>query len=377
MRGGKDSGSFKSPLDIALARQEATHRRMERGKGEVLDAIIAGVPEQLQHRSVADPKVAREWGAALQEPVQIAMERAAQHAPMRMAGAIAPAVPRAFAMFWQGLKRSWIHRLGRFASGLGSARVWRWMFEAVWEGEPVGAYLEAKTGASEVVELQLHDLAGQRLLSSAILPGVDEVSEHDLEDPYGEQGQFLMFVGERCRLSARIIGKVSVELKASLQVLCRDLDALLEETIADSQQRSRLLPLRLQSGLSRQGPFTSTGATRRSVALLCSLAALAMVAISWVGVMEYRWQRFLEVLQEDPGIQLTSYERGWGKSSVHGLVSDRARDPSALAAAMGLNPHYIDLHFKYAPVNGPADLIVMKGIAAEEQNLVPLMIKPK
>ena len=227
------------------------------------------------------------------------------------------------------------------------------------------------------MELLLHDLAGQRLLSSAILPGVAEVPENDLEDPYGEQGQFLMFVGERCRLSARIVGKVSVELKASLQKLCRDLDALLEETLSDGQQRARLLPLRLQSGLSREGPFTSVGATRRSVGLLCSMSALVMFSISWVGVMEYRWQRFLEVLQEDPGIQLTAYERGWGKTSVHGLVSDRARDPSALASAMGLNPRYIDLNFKYAPVNGPADLVVMESPQVEEDKLVPLMVEPK
>jgi hypothetical protein len=358
-QGGEAVQRAVSPLDEAMARQSQQTRKLARRNGgaDVMEAVLAEVPVQLPQRTAADPKLAKEWSTALQEPVMRAVVNAAENTPQKLAGALVPVLPRAVGIAWQSVSRRWWQRVGRFASGLNDLKVWRWMVEALWEGEPVGTYVEQKAESSEIVQLQLLDIEGQRVLGSAIVPGVEALSESGEGTEYGDEGRFVTFVGERCQLSARVVGVVTSEVKAKLQLLCRDLDRLLEETVTDGDERAALLPQRLQAGLSREGVLTVVGASKRAWAGVTATAVLVLAFISWAGLHEYRWQRFLDLLQKDPGIQVTSYERGWGRASVFGLIGEGARDPAGLARSLGLNPAAIEMHFKHAAVRGPVELM--------------------
>ena len=351
-RDGGGAASAPSPLDIALSRKAEATRRGQRTRANVLDAVLAEAPAALQKRTSTDPDAAQQWASALQAPVQQAVQQTVLHAPQQMAQALAPVMPEAIKIKVQSARRQWWQNFGRFLSGLGTTKVWHWMVQALWEGEPVADYVEQRAGSAEVVELILHDPQGTRQLAYAALPGISPRPEPELmddsEEAFADDGRHYQFVGERCKLSARVIGEVQAELKCRLQALCYDLDQLLEDTALDSRERARLLPLKLRSGLVVEGPFTTVHATRRAVAAVLGIAGLAVGLMTWIGVGEYRWQRFLEILQREPGIQVVRYERAWGRSSVEGVRMDSARDPVALAVSLGLDPSSIEMNFKAA-----------------------------
>jgi hypothetical protein len=219
------------------------------------------------------------------------------------------------------------------------------MAEALWEGEPVADYVEKRSGSWEVVELLLHDASGRRLVAAVTAPGIPHLKADEVEAS-AEDGRFVSFVGVRCRLSARVIGEVRPQVKRELQSLCQDLDTLMEDTALDSAERARLVPLRLRSGLRREGPLTSAHASTRATVAMAVAATFLLAMVTWAGVMEYRWQRFVQVLRREPGIHVTAHERGWGRTRVEGIITSQSRDPKVLAGTLGLDPSAIEMDFK-------------------------------
>lgn len=386
--------SAPSPLDVALSHHQATHRRGIRHRGRVLEA-------ELSRKEQEDEAVESKPLAAVQEPLlnslimDLARRPEMAHAlrpdTRSLARAVAPLMPGAMGQNTQlALSRCW-NAFGRFLSGLGTSRIWRWTMEAVWEGEAIGDYVDARVKASEVVEIVLHDPAATRVLASVVMQGVTATklvtADPEASGQRESDGKFYVFVGERCRLSARIIGNVSPELKRFFQSLTGEVDELLADTAMDTLERNRLLPLKLRSGLSREGPFTHAYSSRRAGVAVLLIAGVVLGFLTWVGVSEYRWQRFVEILQREPGIQILAYDRGWGRSVVTGSRDPDARDPIAVAEALGLNPDNIDLRFKLVEsIEGPFsqepfanDQPVRSEAAAKPSNLIvplPAATKP-
>lgn len=347
-----------SPLDVALSHHQASHRRGIRQRGRVLEVELSRGSEVSESKPLA----------AVQEPLldtliadlarRPEVARALRPDTRSLARAVAPLMPAAMEQnSKETFSRGW-NAFGRFLSGLGSSRIWRWAMEAIWEGESIADYVDARVRASEVVEIVLHDPTGSRVLSSVVLPGVKETklvsADLDASNLTEGDGKFYVFIGQRCRLSARITGKVSAELKRFFSSLTAEVDELLDETATDTNERARLLPLKLRTGLSREGPFTNAYASRRAAIAVLVMSGLVLGFLTWVGVSEYRWQRFVEILQREPGIQILRYDRGWGRSLIVGTRDPDARDPIAVAEALGLNPGNIDLRFKEAEsIEGP------------------------
>lgn len=342
----------ESPLDIAMRREQEAKLARKRSRGAVMEAILTEGPPTLQKAVMTSPEVARQWTNALEEPVQRAVANAFHEQPQRMAALVAPALSGAFRMESQRARRQWTLGVGRFLSGLSHARVWRWVVEALWEGDSVVDYVERRAGAWEVVELFLHDPSGHRLLCMVRKPGVDSILRPRTEAPSEgntQDGVHYSFVGSRCRLAARVMGTVTPAVKQQLQALCVELDALLEDTCLDTEERAKLLPLRMRAGLYSEGPLTVQHAARRTVVTLFVALVGMMAVFLWAGCQEYRWQIFLDVLSREPGIQVTHFERGWGRASVQGIRSPEARDPVVLATSLGLDVETLDLNFKTSP----------------------------
>jgi len=342
----------ESPLDIAMRREQEAKLARKRSRGAVLEAILTEGPPTLQKAVMTSPEVAQQWTNALEEPVQRAVAKAFHEQPQRMAAVVAPALSEAFRMESQRARRQWTLGVGRFLSGLTHARVWRWVVEALWEGDSVVDYVERQAGSWEVVELFLHDPSGHRLLCTVRKPGVDSIFKPQAEAPSEgntQDGVHYSFVGSRCRLAARVMGTVTPAVKQQLQALCVELDTLLEDTCLDTEERAQLLPLRMRTGLYSEGPLTVQHAGRRTVATV-SVMLVSMIAVFlWAGNQEYRWQIFMDVLSREPGIQVTHFERGWGRTSVEGIRSPEARDPEALATSLGLDAGTLGIDFKTSP----------------------------
>lgn len=342
-----------SPLTVALGKQQAQQRRNIKHRGRVLEAELGSQTEAAP--PPPQPPLLDSLIADLARRPDLT--RALRPDTRSLAKAVAPLMPETLQLQTErSLERKW-RGLGRFLSGIGNAKVWRWTIEALWEGDSIADYIDARVRASEVVEIVLHDCEGLRVLAAVTLPGVTptrlHATEAELQDAEPEEGAFYVFIGARCRLSARVIGVIHPEVKRYFQALSMELDELLEETVTDSQERMRVLPLKLRSGLSRKGPFTNAWSARRAAAAVLIAAGLVLGFLTWIGVSEYRWQRFVELLQREPGVHVIRYERGWGRSLVVGTLSPDARDPAALATSLGINAGHLDLRFK------PAELEVM------------------
>lgn len=344
------------PLTVALGKQQAEQRRSIKHRGRILEAELGG-----EHAAPAPAAPAPQPALLDSLIADLArrpdLTRALRPDTRSLAKAVAPLMPETLQLQTErSLEKRW-RGLGRFLSGLSHAKVWRWTVEALWEGESISDYIDARVKACEVVEIVLHDSAGQRVLAAVTLPGVAPTRLHgteaDFHEAEPEEGAFSVFIGARCRLSARIIGQLQPEVKHYFQALCQELDELLEETVLDAQERMRVLPLKLRSGLSTKGPFTNAWSARRAAAAVLVAAGLVLGFLTWIGVSEYRWQKYVELLQREPGIHIVRYERGWGRSIVIGTLSPEARDPAALATSLGINAGHLDLRFK------PAELEVM------------------
>ena len=81
-----------------------------------------------------------------------------------------------------------------------------------------------------------------------------------------------------------------------------------------------------------------------------SLASVAVIFLLWrafLGVQDWRWQRFASVLREQPGYIVTSVHRGWFSRyyEITGMRDPQSEDPFLLLEKQGLNPAYADFQF--------------------------------
>ncbi|HVN07926.1 MAG TPA: OmpA family protein [Patescibacteria group bacterium] len=78
-----------------------------------------------------------------------------------------------------------------------------------------------------------------------------------------------------------------------------------------------------------------------------SLATVAAVFLVWrlfLGVQDWRWERFVDVLREQPGYTITSLHRGWFSRyyELRGMRDPQSEDPFVLLEKQGLNPALAD-----------------------------------
>ena len=79
-----------------------------------------------------------------------------------------------------------------------------------------------------------------------------------------------------------------------------------------------------------------------------SLATVAAVFVVWqgyLGVQDWRWRQFVEVLREQPGYTITGFQRGWFSRyyEIRGMRDPQSEDPIALLVKQGLDPSLAEL----------------------------------
>jgi len=78
-----------------------------------------------------------------------------------------------------------------------------------------------------------------------------------------------------------------------------------------------------------------------------SLAAMVVLFLGWhvyLGVLDWRWGRFVDVLREQPGYTITSFHRGLFRREyeIRGMRDPLSEDPFALLQKQGLDPTLAD-----------------------------------
>jgi outer membrane protein OmpA-like peptidoglycan-associated protein len=78
-----------------------------------------------------------------------------------------------------------------------------------------------------------------------------------------------------------------------------------------------------------------------------SLATVAVLFVVWrvfLGVQDWRWGRFVDVLREQPGYTITSFHRGWFTRyyEIRGMRDPQSEDPFVLLEKQGLDPTLAD-----------------------------------
>ena len=89
---------------------------------------------------------------------------------------------------------------------------------------------------------------------------------------------------------------------------------------------------------------------------LATMAALFLVWRVFLGVQDWRWGRFADVLREQPGYTITSFHRGWFTRyyEIRGMRDPQSEDPFALLEKQGLNPALADFELgRYYALDDP------------------------
>lgn len=98
-----------------------------------------------------------------------------------------------------------------------------------------------------------------------------------------------------------------------------------------------------------------------------ALATVVVLFAGWqafLGVEDWKWGRFVEVLREQPGYTITSFQRGWFSRyyEIRGMRDPQSADPFALLEKQGLDPTLADLQLgRYYALD---DVLVAKRAAS-------------
>lgn len=95
------------------------------------------------------------------------------------------------------------------------------------------------------------------------------------------------------------------------------------------------------------------------------LAAAAAGGVWWMLRSQQQWQQYLDALNRQPGIAVTSAQHGWWRSDVNGLRDPLAADPATLLAASGLNPSAVRATWRpYVSLDPPITLARARSLLA-------------
>ena len=243
----------------------------------------------------------------------------------------------------------------RMWSGLaliGAPSLWPDALKALWLGEPVWNHLQKQSGWFQVVETMLLDATTGGVVAQAARPWRRIPSEEpaletllrmqtnvagrsSLAQSAGSDRRVTVLVGRRSRLAVRTLGYPPEALREALQSICDEADALLEEPMATTQSRQRVIQNLLSQALFRSGPKAAPWNTAGALRFL-GLLGIGAVGLGFLVIQEeMAWQRAMAKLDAEPGIRVTGSEVRWGIRHIDGLRDGLSAEPVEVLRSLG------------------------------------------
>jgi len=346
--------------DVSAVVAEAVELRRERGGGEALNrALTPSVEEALRESVRKDPSV---LASALFPVMGPAIRKS-----------IAESIRSMLESFNEALEHSF------------SVRGIRWRFESMRTGQPFAEIVLLHSLLYRVEQVFLiHKATGLVLghcvaprvatqdpaLVSGMLSAIQSYVRDSFEAPKEDSldslqvGELEVWVadGPQAILAAVIRGHALASYRETLtktiEQIHRDFGSALEHFDGDS---APLAAAEHELALCLESHYRPRESARRRPYLRV-IGAVAMVAFAvWAAIAirnEWKWNRFLDQLQSQPGIVVVSTGKEGGKHLVRGLRDPLASDPAGLLKDAEVDPG--EVKYQWTPFYALDDLSVQK-----------------
>ena len=314
-------------------------------------------------------------GKELGPPVEEAVRRFIQDDPNTVADAIFPVIGPAIRKSIAASLRGLVESVNRSLEHSFTLKGLRWRLEARRTGRPFAEVVLLHSLIYRVEQvflihrdtgLLLEHVVGDSVESQDpdMISGMLTAIQDFVRDSFsggGEQGLDSLSLGEtnvllehgpKAVIAAVVRGQPPVDLRRELVDAIEDIHRehgyFIDRFDGDAKPFEVTRP-RLQECLAAQyqeGEGEWRGIPRW-VWIGVALVALSMAALAWRNAQaEWRWQRYVDVLNDQPGIVVTGSERSSDGGVVRGMRDPLAGDLSAFAVNSGLEPDKIQLRWQ-------------------------------
>ncbi len=355
---------FHAERDELLALRERVHDFGQRARdvGEVLPEAVRlrgeeGVDEQLTE--ALRPTVERTLKESVERDPQIVAEA--------LFPAMGPSIRRAITEYFRALVQTFDQAMQHSFSIQGI----RWRIEALRTGKSFSEVALLHSLVYRVEQAFLFHRQTGLLLNRVVAPevaaldpdmmsGLMSALQDYARDSFraGQNealesfavGEFNCWVeqGPKALLVAVIRGEAPQNYRLKLREVLERVHAVygrrLEEFQGDASPFEPAEELLAESFASQRKEHTMPPPRPYFVYALATMAVVFVVWRVFLGVEDWRWGRFVDVLREQPGYTITSIHRGWFSRyyEIRGMRDPQSEDPFALLQNQGLNPALAD-----------------------------------
>lgn len=321
-----------------------------RAQGQV-EAMSRALPQAIQLHDENNAPLSR----ALSTSVENALTQSVRRNPQPIVDAIFPVIGPAIRRSIKEALKSVMDSMNRTLEHSLSVKSIRWRMEAARTGKPFSEVVLAHTLSYRVEQLFLidrksgvpiHHLIADTVeakdgdIVSGMLNAIQEfvrdslgASREDvLESLEIGELEILVEAGPKAILAAVIRGIPTLELRKKLKEIIEGVhhhhSDLLDAFNGDSEPCAPMLPL-LGSGLLAR--FKAEESSSKALWIIIGLLTVAFLFWFVLSFINYlRWNDYLDVLKQEPGIIVT--DTGWrgGKWTIEGLRDPLARNPASL-----------------------------------------------
>ena len=371
---------------------EGLRNRMDdrAARAEDLSAVVAeSIELRREHGGGAD------LNKALMPSVEEALRESVRKDPSVLAAALFPVMGPAIRKSIAESIRSMLESFNQTMEHSLSVQGIRWRLESLRTGRPFSEVVLLHSLVYRVEQVFLIHKATSLLLAHCVAPHVStkdpslvsgmlsaiqsyvrdsfKAPKEDSLDSI-QVGELEVWVvsGPQAILAAVIRGHAPASYRATLEKtiedIHRDFGQALEEFDGDSAPFAAAEPLLENCLESHYEPKESS--KRRSYVAVVAVAALVLASVAlWISVRNDRkWNHFMDALQHEPGIVVTSSEMERGHHLVRLLHDPLAKDPSDVRRDEGLDAESVD--FKLEPYYSLDDEIV-------EKRAIEMLVPPR
>jgi len=383
---GNNSQTFEDLRNLLLGREKkeiaGLRDRIENPIARAADvsAVVAEAIELRRERGGRE-----DLNKALTPSVEEALRESVRKDPSVLAGALFPVMGPAIRKSIAESIRSMLESFNQALEHSFSIGGIRWRIESMRTGKPFAEIVFLHSLLYRVEQVFLIHRATGLLLGHCVAPrvatqdpalvsGMLSAIQSYVRDSFNapkEEGLDSLKVGElevwvedgpRAILAAVIRGHAAASyraaLKKTIEEIHRDFGSALEQFDGDS---ASLAPADQRLLLCLESHSLPKEATSRTHYLpILALVVLVLIGV-WTAIAvrnQMMWNRFVDKLQSQPGIVVTSFEREHGRYLVRGL-----RDPLASDPALLLKDAHIDsgtVRFQLTPFYALDDEIVLR-----------------